>query len=363
MAFKSFALNDPLAQQLWADRLMAMNFANTRWTKFIGEEDALVNLKTDFQKGIGSQITFGLRLQIDQAGSLDNELLESNEGHYETVTDSLVIRQLRFAVEGTGAIDRQRIGFDDREQVRLAQTDLWTRRDEESFFKQLGGAAYETDVRRTGLQAVHDPGPHGAVDTAHYILLGAANEESLGAGNVFSTDHIDFSIERAKRTATPPIRPLKIEGGEYYCMFIHTFCAQDLRQNVNWKNAQIAAMQGGAINNNPIFTGALGVWNNCIVYESDYVCNGVKSTDGTKLASVVRNVFCGAQAMVLGYGKAGGSQKSMFWREREIDYGNRLGVASGKIFGLKASTYDFAQSGVLQRFGSIVAPCFAVAHS
>lgn len=363
MAFKSYPLNDPLAQQLWADRLLAENFANTRWTKFIGEEDSLVNMKTDFQKGVGSQITFGLRLQLDQAGALDNEVLESNEGHYETVTDSLVIRQLRFAVEGTGAIDRQRIGFDDREQVRMAQTDLWTRKDEQAFFNQLCGAAYQTNVRNTGLNPVHDPGPHGVNDTAHYLLIGAANEESLTAANPFSTDHIDFAIERAKRTVTPPIRPLKIEGGEYYAMFIHTFCAQDLRNNINWKNAQIASMQGGAINNNPLFTGALGVWNNCIIYESDYVANGVKSSDGTQLTSVVRNVFCGAQAMVLGYGKAGGSQKSMFWREREIDYGNRLGVASGKIFGLKVSTYDFLQSGVLQRFGSIVAPAFAVAHS
>jgi N4-gp56 family major capsid protein len=363
MAFKSYALNDPLAQQLWADRLMAENFANTRWTKFIGEEDALVNMKSDFQKGIGSQITFGLRLQLDQAGSLDNELLESNEGHYETVTDSLVIRQLRFAVEGTGAIDRQRIGFDDREQVRMALTDLWTRRDEEMFFNQLCGAAWQTDVRRTGLNTVHDPGPHGANDTTHYLCLGAANEQSLGSSNVFSTDHIDYCVERAKRTATPPIRALRIEGGEYYCMFIHTFCAQDLRNNVNWKNAQIAAMQGGAINNNPLFTGALGVWNNTIVYESDYVSNGVSASDGSQLVNVRRCVFGGAQSMVLGYGKAGGSQKAMFWREREIDYGNRLGVAAGKIYGLKASTYDFNQNGTSQRFGTIVVPVYAAAHS
>lgn len=367
MALKEFPLNDPLAQQMWSDRLMAQNFANTQWTKFIGDESNLVNLHNDFQKGVGSILTYGIRLQIDQVGSLDNELLEGNEGNYQTVTDSIVVRQLRFAVEGTGAIDRQRIAFDDREQCRSALTELWTRRDETAFFNQLGGARYQTDLRYTGLNPVHDPKFVG--DTNHYICINAAgaavaNEESLVSADKFSTNHIDFAIERAKSaTFGPPIRPIRVEGGEYYTMFIHTYSAQDLRNDTKWQNAQIATLQGGAIQNNPLFTGALGMWNNTIIYESDYVCNGVNSSTGAKLPSIRRNVFGGAQTALLGYGKSGGSKSAMFWREREIDYSNRLGVAAGKIFGLKVSTFDFGQNGIAQRVGSIVVPSYAVAHS
>jgi N4-gp56 family major capsid protein len=362
MALQEYALDHPLARELWADRLQAENFANTRWTQFIGDASSLIHMHNDFQKGIGTQLTFALRLQMDQEGSLDNALLEGNEGNYSVVEDSMVIRMLRFAAEGTGAIDRARIGWDDREQVRQALSEVWIRRDEQAFFNQLGGARYQTDVRYTGLNPVHDPADEG--DTNHYLLLGAADEQSLAAGDEFTPDHIDYCIERAKSDSFgPPIKPLRIEGGEYYAMFIHTFSAQDLRDNADWKNAQLNAMSGGAINNNPIFTGALGMWNNTVIYESDYVCNGVNASTGARLSSVRRNVFCGAQTLLLGYGKNGGSKSSMFWREREIDYGNRLGVAAGKVFGLKASTFDFAQDGTQQRFGSIVVPTYSVAHS
>jgi len=364
MAYQTYPLGHALAQELWADRLLAENFANVRWTQFIGDEGSLVNMHNDFQKGVGSRLTFGLRLQMDQVGALDNELMEGNEGTYKVVDDSMVIRMLRMAAETTGTIDRQRIGWDDREQVRQALTDLWARRDEVAFFNQLGGARYETDVRLTGLNPVHDPGPGGAADANHYLLIGAADEQSLAAGDEFTPSHIDFCIERAKSNSFgPPIRPLRIDGGEYYTMWIHTFSAQDLRENADWKEAQISAMQGGAINNNPIFTGALGVWNNTIIYESDYVCNGVNSSTGVKLTSVRRNVFAGAQGMLLGFGKNGGGKSTMFWREREIDYGNRMGVAAGKIYGLKTSTFDFGNNGTLQRCSTIVVPTFAVAHS
>ena len=158
---------------------------------------------------------------------------------------------------------------------------------------------------------------------------------------------IDKAVAQAK-TLTPMIRPIKIEGGEYYTLFMHTFDLFQLRQQAttagSWADIQRAAMEGGKITGNPIFTGALGMWNSVILHESTRIPNIASAPASGAISDFRRPVFAGAQAACMAFGKNSGPGK-MSWIEDTFDYGNQLGVSAGMICGLKKTIFnaeDFA---------------------
>jgi N4-gp56 family major capsid protein len=112
-------------------------------------------------------------------------------------------------------------------------------------------------------------------------------------------------------------------------------------------------MQGGEVTGSPLFTGALGVYNNVILHEWSYLPTAVSVSDtAIGNAKVRRNVFCGAQAAVMGYGQESGPNQ-MSWVEELFDYGNQLGVSAGMIGGLKKTRFNSAD------FGTIVVSSYA----
>jgi hypothetical protein len=77
---------------------------------------------------------------------------------------------------------------------------------------------------------------------------------------------------------------------------------KDLRTQTNtgdWLDIQKAAMSGGDIETNPIFSGALGVYNGVVMHEWTRLPNGI----GANSATTRRAVFCGAQAVSLAWGQ------------------------------------------------------------
>ena len=148
-------------------------------------------------------------------------------------------------------------------------------------------------------------------------------------------------------------------------MFLHDYQVTDLRTDVNsngldWQDLQIAAMQGGDIKDNPIFTGALGAYNGVILHETPYVTNGVSSADGTAVANTKRAVLCGAQAAMCAYGGDSGPS-SFSWKEELFDYQNQLGVSGGSIYGIKKCVYtpEDDSSTNAEDFGTVVTSTYA----
>jgi N4-gp56 family major capsid protein len=130
---------------------------------------------------------------------------------------------------------------------------------------------------------------------------------------------------------------------------IHTKQVTQLRKNVStgqWLDIQKAAVTGDGSKNNPIMTGALGVYNGAVLHESTRITNGVDSGAGTPVLTARRAVLLGAQAAAIGFGK-GQSFKSFDWNEELFDYGNQLGVEAGTIHGLKKLQFNAADFGVI----------------
>lgn len=339
MATTDFGVNHPLAVKLYSKRLFYEALKETSVFKFIGKgSDALIQLNPEL-KEVGDQLTYGLRMLLTGDGVQGDSTLEGNEEALTLYSDSILINQLRHAVRSGGKMSEQRVPYSIREEAMQGLKDWFADRIDTGFFNQICGYAAQTDTKFTGNNTAVEP------DSSHYIYATASTAEvSLSASSSFSLALIDRAVTKAK-TLTPKIRPLKINGESKFVCFIHPFQTYQLRVNNTgtgqWVDIQKAAMMGGQISKNPIYTGALGEYNNVILHESTRV------TQGLSAANVKRAVMCGAQAAVLCTGKQTKAGLDATWVEELFDYKNQLGVAGGLIYGMKKSRFNSADFGTI----------------
>jgi N4-gp56 family major capsid protein len=252
-----YQTNNALAVKLFAKKLFEEALKQTYFSRFMGEGTSnVVQLKDETSKGPGDKITIGLRTQLSGAGVQGDGTLEGNEEGLTTFSDSVVIDQLRHAVRSAGKMSEQRVTFDVREECRMGLQDWWADRLDTSFFNQIGGNTAQSDTRYTGNQAALAP------DTAHkkYVNSNEATDASISTTSLFSLTVIDKAVEAAV-TASPLIRPIKYNGENMYVCFLHPVQVTDLRTSTStgqWLDIQKAAMTGGRVNDNPIFTGSSG---------------------------------------------------------------------------------------------------------
>jgi N4-gp56 family major capsid protein len=338
MAGTSYGVNAPEAVKLWRTKLAREALKATWVGKFIGTDDnSLIQLFDDTKKSAGDRITVTLRMQLTGDGVLGDGTLEGNEESLATYTDNLLVNQLRHAVRSAGKMSEQRIPWKHREEAMNGLKDWWSGRFDVSMFNQLSGYTPQGDTRYTGLQATIAP-------TSGLVVrpTGSA-DESLGSTNIFTLDLIDSAVAIAK-TTTPVIRPVRVNGNDMYVCFLHPWQVKSLRSNTatgQWLDIQKAATMGDGSKSNPIFTGALGVYNNVVLHEAYRVPHGVNSSSGAAITTVRRAVLCGAQAAAIGFGQ-GYSFESADWNEELFDYGNQLGVEAGFIFGMKKLVFNSA---------------------
>jgi len=356
MAVTSYGVNDPLAVKVWSKRLSIEVLKNTWASRFMGTSSAnVIQIKDELQKGSGDKITYGLRMQLTGTGVLGDGTLEGNEESLTTYSDAVILNQLRHAVRSAGRMSQQRVPFSIRDEALSGLRDWWADRLDFAFFNQVCGYTPQTQTQWTGLQAPIYP------DNNHYLnALSATStqDESITSAFTFVLPLIDRAVERA-RTLAPAIRPVKVDGKDFWVAFLHPYQVTDLRTNTatgQWLDIQKAAMTGGEIEDNPIFDGALGVYNGAILHSDYRVPQGVTSTaQTTPVTSVRRAVLCGAQAAMLAYGRDNGPERYT-WVEELFDYENELGVSAGLIFGLKKTNFN------AQDFATIVMSSWAAAH-
>jgi len=347
MALTSFGVNSPNAVKLWSRKLFREALKNTTMAKYMGEgSDSMIQVLNDARKGPGDSIRYQLRMQLTGAGVLGDNTLEGNEEALTVYTDTVLIDQLRHAVRSAGKMTEQRIPFSVREEARLGLTDWWADRIDTAIINQLCGVAAVTDARLTGGNTAVEP-------SSTRIKIEGANatlETSITTTATMSLAYIDQAVTTAK-VATPVIRPLMVGGEPYYLLFMHPYQVYSLRTSTTtgqWTDIQKAAMTGGRVKDNPIFTGALGVYNGTILVENARIPTALNNT------SARRALFAGAQAGVFAVGQDNSPEK-MSWNEEVFDYSNQLGVEAGMIFGVKKSIFNSVD------FGTIVLSTYATA--
>jgi N4-gp56 family major capsid protein len=171
---------------------------------------------------------------------------------------------------------------------------------------------------------------------------------ATGTGDITATDLITPALISKVRVwckvgggrAQTPLRPVRVDGKTYFVMLVHPDVAYDLKQDSTYAQANREARERGK--SNPLFTGALGVWDGVVIHEHENVSivtnwGGGSNVNGAKCS------FMGAQSLVWAWGK----KPSVV--AKNFDYENEHGYAWGMICGTnkpKFNSLDYGSVGV-----------------
>jgi N4-gp56 family major capsid protein len=321
--------NSSLRPQLWRKQLFADVRDELYMTRFIGpSETNMIQEFTDLKKDNGDTINFGLGMKLSGDGVTGDSELEGNEESMTDYAETVTVNQLRNAVRLTGKMDEQKNCYNMRMSAKDRLKDWWAERIDEEILDKLCGKTTSTFANT----------PTAAASTRSVFAGGQSAVGSLTTAMKMDTKVLDLAKQTAI-LATPKIRPLRVGGKQHYIAILHPYDATNLRQDPVWNQAQREANVRGE--SNPIFSGALGIWNGVVVHEHEYV---YRTNDGSGSAYVARNILCGQQAAVIGWGKP------VAWVEKTFDYGNKFGVSVGAIFGAIKPIFNSLDYGVITMF-------------
>ena len=362
MAVQGFTTSNALTVKQWSEGLEAEVLKKISYSGFIGKRsDSLCQWKDELATKPGDTVTIGLRMQLENAPKSSTETVENNEQTLTIYNMSITLDEVVDAVRFKNVIDRQRVTFDMRDEARAALADQLANAWDRSFFTQAAGFAAETEATFYGHNSILDP--RGVTGQDHWTSAksGATTDEAVAADSAAlpTLAGIDKLVERAK-TLSPAIRPANIPGFSQpmYVLFVHPYQMTSLRSLASGAPGEQllkSAMEGGKVDDNPLISGNAFTYNGVLIVESNRVPQGVHSSTGLEVDNCRRAVFCGAQSLMMGWGRLGGDPRRFRWVEKHFDYDREYGISSGFLGGIKMAQFNG------KPFGSIVYTTYAVA--
>lgn len=354
---------DALRPEIWEKQLFADVIDGLYFNEsgLMGEdENNIIQVKMDLAKQQGDTDTIGLTTKLTGNGVDGDSELEGNEEAVNAYSDSVLIDQKRFAIRLKGKLDEKKNAYDMRMDAKKKLTIRLQEFIERQIFLKLGGVTNTgiNDINGTvvGTSATWSntptfiPDADEAAGTGNrYICANTSGTDALAATDLLTPTLISKAKIKA-RLASPKIQPLRIDGRDHYVMWIHPWQAYDLKNNAQFAQAMREAEVRGR--DNPIFTGALGVWDGVILYEHEYVPfldvsvagNSFRgAATGTDCAvDCFRALLCGKQAAVMLK-----AQNDNGWVEETFDYKNKVGFATGIIGGIDKIMFNSKEYGVI----------------
>ncbi len=339
MAVTEFGTNDAQAVKRWSDKLFRETMGKTYCKRFMGRSaDSILKLLTDLDNDPGDEVRYDLRIQDRSNGVQGDTRLKGFESALTFQQDTLKINQLRQAHAFRG-MTQQRTVHDLRAEGRASLSDWYAWVYDVMFFSYMAGVSGDGNEEISGIL-----GSSGFAGNA----LTAPDADHLidQSSTAFALTDLDSALAKAKVT-NPRVRPTMVNGQPKYVVVLHPYSIRSMKTGAGataWNQIHQNASQRG--NSNPIYTGALGEYNGVVIHESEYI---------QRVGNVTHNVFLGACAGTMAFGNAwkrsrrgagGGSYFS--YREEDDDYGNEEGIAAASVFGMKKSTFNSADFGVVR---------------
>jgi N4-gp56 family major capsid protein len=338
MADTILGTNDALTLKLWGKKAFYDAVKPTLFGKLMGTSDtAIVQIKDELNKEAGDRVRFRLRALPSGAGRTGEETLEGYEEGLTFHNFDLTIDTMRHAHKVSLNMSQQRANFDLRTEAKDAQSEWWEERIDSYFIRVLSG-----DTTLPGVWA-------GTAPSTNRIIYGgdATAKNNVDATDKMSLTLIDRLVEKAK-LASPTMRKGRFGGKTAYVLIMHPYQVYDLRTNTSagqWLDIQKAAMQGGKVDDNPIWSEALGVYNGVILVESTRIQTFTDYGAGANVGAA-RALFLGAQAACVAFGKGYNFDK-MKWVERKWDYEAKFAVAATMLWGMKKTVFNSEDFGVI----------------
>lgn len=306
-----FTTSNALTKKLWDEDLFRdVQIESYFVSKFMSENmNNLVQVQTDLTKSKGDQVTFGIVPNLSGDGVTSNQTLEGNEEGLNSYDYAIALEQYRHGTRTRGKLDVQRAMFS-IPNVSREKLKIWGA---EKIDKLLVAALVASPTKilyRDGVAGA----PSGTSSSA------AAKAALTAANSKLTPNFISVLRVWAKTggaAATWRIRPVSVDGGEYYVLLVPPAVMYDLRIDSTFQTAMKDAQERGK--NNPLFRGAVAIWDQVVVHETERIS---LFTDGG--GASVTGAFCafmGAQSLVWAWGERADTV------QQEFDYGNEVGWA------------------------------------
>ena len=315
----TFTTSDALTAQTWAKKwwIEAKTDSYFYGHGFVGKGvDNIIVEFPELEQSQGYQHTYGQVRELSGAGVSGDSTMEGNEEVPNVYDDAITINQKRNAVRSAGKLSEQ---YPSDKAVRS-----WA----EELLKRWMAAEIDQDLF-DALQSSCTKSIWGG---------DATTDITIEAGDYFTAALISKAVAYAKKAA-PAIVGKTIGGSKKYVCVISPDQAFDLRtRDASWSQAQREAKAAG--DSNPIFTDALGQWNNTIIHEHERVATTAVWGSGLNLNGAAA-LFMGIQAGAIAYAK------KKVWNEKTFDYGNKVGFCIGAIYGVSKSVFNSADNAVV----------------
>jgi len=316
-------INDAHRVERWAKDLWHIHQRDQFCAPYTGEgSNNIFQLKSDFNKKAGYQMTEGLIMPFDSEGVINDELLEENEEAPDFHSMSWTISQLRNAGRFAGEETVQAVEYNLPTEIRDGLGDWMREKRDEDIFTAIASSC-----------------------TKIFYVNSRASTATVVATDLMTLADWSKVHTYAKSTANPKIPPIKIaKSGQKtvyrYLGVMHDHVSYDLKVNdaVYQQVTREAARQGDS---NPLFAGSLIDWDGMILHDHDN-CTIFTGWGASADVYGAESYLLGKQAVIIGVGgyRTKGKNGFLRWVEKKFDYDNQFGVAVGIIKGEAKSSFN-----------------------
>lgn len=321
MADFTFVTGSALTQKKWRNEWWAIPRTESFFfdNGLVGPDpqNDIIVLFDDLEKDQGDQITFGQVRELSGQGVSGDNTLEGNEEEPEVFDDAVTLNQKRNAVRDGGKLSSQ-MPADKR--IRMWAKDLLGR----------------------WLAAMIDQDIYDAVASSlTKVIYGgdATSTATIESGDYMTLNLVAQAVTYSKKS-TPKIIGKSMGGGKRsHVLVMSPDQSYDVQQrDGQWAQAQREAMQRGK--DNPVFGKTLGVWKDCMMYDHERVPLATTWGAGANLNGATA-LFMGVSSAAIAF-----SQRKMS-NEKTFDYGNKLGIMVGAIYGVTKAVFNSLDNAVV----------------
>ncbi len=371
MANTSILNANELTQKAWPQTVFRIMLENMQLSNMMSDgNDMPIVIDRTLQGRPGDQVIFELDMPLSNAGGTDDSDIEGNEEAMSFFNFPVTIHERNHGVRSAGKMTDKRSAVKIRSKAAYAIARWSAEQIENDCIWGLSGLGNQNTYAGEGTSAIltiNEKAPSsGRIFYGGQTAAGAVTTESSdnAIANAESDDYLNFLfgtkiITRVKIKAVlafPKFKPILINGKNLYCVIIHPLQEQALIEETGaagWAQIQQNANVRGGRNplfgklgegEERIFNGAVGIWNDVIIYVSERIESRVAGevfdngdaihagiVSGT--SRVCRALFLGAQAGLLGWGQP--------WKrlERNFDYFRKPGTATDGLYGFSKTRF------------------------
>lgn len=322
---------------IWQSDFWVEYLRDNQFSVYFGTTlDAMIQLQTDLTRKRGDTIVFPTVRNLVGAGVTGNVVLEGNEEILNARSLNVTVGVIRHAV-AVSEWDEQKSVIDLLQAGRQVLKNWAANKLRADIIASFGAITADGNVQIPYATATAAQRNTWLVNNADRVLFGASKSNAVSG--VYATalltvdttaDKLSAAIvtlaKRIARTATPKIRPIRVNRDEeWYVLFVPSLAYRDLMLDPLIVNALQYAWNRGS--DNPLFTAGDILYDGVIIREIPEL--PVTAGVGTAGADAGACYLCGAQAI----GIAWAQRTKVITNTR--DYGFMHGVGVEEIRGVQ----------------------------